>query len=154
MVGGDNMSYNDTPLPTDLISDSQPDIRENFLLLEDAQIVEHNLNVDDPDNGYYVRWENGLQVCFYKETINLDTTDERHVFDYPASFSTHPGGAIILENDSPGEGSSERETTFKNFAFAGKACTSSNWAVRTNPDNDYAADIPFGVQMVAIGRWK
>ena len=30
----------------------------------DSRIVEHNLIILSPSNGYYVRWENGLQVCW------------------------------------------------------------------------------------------
>src|SRR5690606_33220294 len=29
-----------------------------------SRIVDHNLDVADPPNGYYVRFENGLQVVF------------------------------------------------------------------------------------------
>lgn len=33
----------------------------------DTRIVEHNLDVSNPENGYYIRWENGLQVCWHSE---------------------------------------------------------------------------------------
>ena len=33
----------------------------------DSRIVEHNLIILSPSNGYYVRWENGLQVCWHSD---------------------------------------------------------------------------------------
>ena len=45
------------------VTDDLIKIKENFLELNGSRIVEHNLDVANPPNGYYVRWENGLQIC-------------------------------------------------------------------------------------------
>lgn len=37
--------------------------------LLDSRIVDHNLDVADPPNGWYVRWDNGLQVCYGVRTF-------------------------------------------------------------------------------------
>ena len=39
-------------------------LQPHIAALLDSRIVEHNLDLADPSNGYYVRWENGLQVCW------------------------------------------------------------------------------------------
>ena len=79
------MAYNDTPLPTDLISDSQPDIRENFQLLEDSQVVDEGLTTD----GDYIRYENGWQVCAGKTTLTYhDAENLRDSASLPQSFTT------------------------------------------------------------------
>lgn len=36
-------------------------------VLTDSRIVEHNLTVSDPSNGWYIRWNNGLQVCWHSD---------------------------------------------------------------------------------------
>jgi len=80
------------PADDDFLSVSVQYIRENFAELEplqphvaelvdltalhpyiaallDSRIVDHNLDVPNPPNGYYVRWENGLQVVFGEATL-------------------------------------------------------------------------------------
>lgn len=55
----------------------------------DARIVEHNLDVADPPNGYYVRWENGLQVCTSGHIVGISVDPESYAYyDWtpPAEF--------------------------------------------------------------------
>lgn len=55
-------------------------------VLTDSRIVEHNLTVSDPSNGWYIRWNNGLQVCW--GSIMLDISDSKdETFYYPAEFA-------------------------------------------------------------------
>ena len=78
------------------VTDDLIKIKENFLELNDSRIVEHNLNILSPSNGYYVRWENGLQVCFYEsELIAFDFNNNglyagSKIWRYPASFISPP----------------------------------------------------------------
>src|SRR5690554_1482865 len=42
--------------------------------LLDSAIIDHNLNVSSPPNGYYVRYANGLQICFGTYTEDRDVS--------------------------------------------------------------------------------
>src|SRR5690606_13343804 len=59
--------------------------------LLDSRIVDHNLDVANPANGLYVRWDSGLQICWH--TVSLDTlvASNRAIeanWTLPASFSS------------------------------------------------------------------
>src|SRR5690554_5598304 len=81
------------------------DMRENFQILEDLandkenileiselapykniiadnRIVEHNLDISNPSNGYYVRWENGLQVAIIASGQKTITGLHSELFDH------------------------------------------------------------------------
>ena len=62
----------------------------------DSRIVEHNLNILSPSNGYYVRWENGLQVCWHSEVrrFPIESTPDK-VFYYDQVTWYFP--AVFLE---------------------------------------------------------
>lgn len=66
-------------------------------VLTDSRIVEHNLDVADPPNGYYVRWENGLQVCWHSEVrrFPIEGTTVDGVFYYGQVLWNFP--AVFLE---------------------------------------------------------
>jgi|SRR5690606_1025083 len=86
------------PADSDLLSASAQYIRENFAELEplqphvaelvdlaalqphvaallDSRIVDHNLDVADPPNGWYIRLATGLQLCL-TASHTIDTIDE------------------------------------------------------------------------------
>jgi len=144
------MAYNDTPLPTDLISDSQPDIRENFQLLEDSQVVDEGSTAD----GDYIRYENGWQICFIR---SLDTSgmssgeiSERE-WSFPVNFDIFtpyvvaaPSGRDIDENDNKidMEGINDWEAT---------DYYSTILQYRWN--GDQGISVPYFAAL-AIGRWK
>jgi len=62
-------------------------------LLASSRIVEHNLDVDDPPTGHYVRWDNGLQVCARVwnqhpfEGLSYIVRDGTTIWQYPAAFT-------------------------------------------------------------------
>jgi len=72
-----------------------PGLAANFEELDSHRIVDHNLDVVNPPNGYYVRWENGLQVCWNYQTMDNPNpgtsgwhTEEGELsWTYPAAFA-------------------------------------------------------------------
>jgi len=60
-----------------------------------SRIVDHNLDVANPPNGYYVRLDNGLQVCmrlwnqhpFEGTTQGQIVRDSSVIWQYPAAFT-------------------------------------------------------------------
>lgn len=109
----------------------------------DSRIVEHNLNILSPSNGYYVRWENGLQICFFRSTSSGTTI----TWTFPAAFVAVPvvqvssrrsgGGNPVIMNFT-NEPNTTEVTIYKWY------WNGSNWA---NANNEYA-------HLLAIGRWK
>ena len=140
------MAYNDTPLPTNLISDSQPDIRENFQLLEDSQVVDEGSTND----GDYIRYENGWQICFgYEDTTQ--TTDETSfgsnfhrttatTLEFPINFSSTPLAKGIFDVGSDYNAwASETDVTTERVRVFGIATDDTTTGTRG---------------YFAIGRWK
>src|SRR5690606_24049635 len=106
------MAWNpNIPTVTNRVQDDLNAIRENFQHLDPlapyvqallgSRIVEMGSNA----NGTYVRWENGLQVCWHRVSAGLfsGTQNETRSFTwtYPATFSalarvlaspSYPGG--------------------------------------------------------------
>jgi len=121
--------------------------------LLDSRIVEHNLDVPNPPNGWYVRWENGLQVVFGEATlgaISLSASGSVYAspdltVTLPAAFSTgvyawHVNSDLGIGNSWAGLGSQAQtqrgSITFR--LYGGSASSGQN--VR--------------VSFFAIGRWK
>jgi hypothetical protein len=117
MERGVRMSYNPNVPDFDNIAyDDLQKMKENFQILAniatsredilslaveagdilDSRIVEHNLNILSPSNGYYIRWENGLQVVFGEATLgDISMSASGSVYaspdltvTLPAAFST------------------------------------------------------------------
>jgi hypothetical protein len=110
-------------------------------------IVESGSNA----NGEYVRWGNGLQVCWGSVDIgpiNIAHTNayisEPAKWYYPSLFSAHPSvSGIVMRKEGLGlsahiSGDGVMATTF--FKFYGTRSTSSS--------DDYTA------YLLAVGRWK
>ena len=76
------------------------DIDEAVSFIGRGAIVESGSN----SNGYYVRWENGDQVCFTRALFSLDTDGE--TWTYPSDF-TESDSLIIQMSD---EGASTGHT--------------------------------------------
>ena len=90
------------PQAGDLISESQSDILENFQALNDSRITEHNLDISDPSNGYYVEYENGLLVCWINDLVlGYEGFSNRLEVDwtYPNSFNDKPHISISFSPD-------------------------------------------------------
>lgn len=151
------------PADSDFLSASVQHIRENFAELEplhphvaelvdltalhphvaallDSRIVEMGSN----SNGEYVRWENGLQVCYgtkvFTANANGDTTVD---VTFPAVFAA-PGSVLgVLAGPY--------------FAPSARA----EWALQGNPTTQRFQFHLIGlesrsctIQFCAIGRWK
>src|SRR5690606_28555307 len=163
------------PADSDLLSASAQYIRENFAELEplqphvselvdltalqphvaallDSRIVDHNLDVADPPNGWYVRWEDGLQVVFGEATLgSISLSTDGSVYSspditvtLPAVFSTeeyawHVNSDLGLGRVWAGLGSQAQNQagsiTFR--LFGGSALSTQN----------------LRVSFFAIGRW-
>ena len=81
---------------TSSIYDWDPgDVAAGLDVLAGSRIVDHNFDVVDPPNGYYVRWESGLQVCWIDEAVAsfLDRFVLRYKWVYPAGFVAPPAVA-------------------------------------------------------------
>src|SRR5690606_23232753 len=82
------MAYDPTiPALNNYIGDDIAKIRENFAELAGSRIVEMGSN----SNGTYVRWDNGLQVCWHVATMARDDDTSqpsrlRYDWTFPASF--------------------------------------------------------------------
>jgi len=158
------------PADGDLLSASAQYIRENFAELEplhphvaelvdltalhphiatllSSRIVEMGSNA----NGQYVRWENGLQICFVRGvaftgdgTSNVKTGYWVH----PAAFASPP--AIVGRNADNAvvptwhlEVNPETETGETNVFWRAYRATGS-----------WVSGIDYPLHYIAIGRWK
>src|SRR5690606_39021258 len=103
------MAYDPTiPALENYISDDIPKIMANFAELAGSRIVDHNLDVADPPNGRYVRWDNGLQICSVRIDVGeyTSTRTEQGItiyrwtetWTFPAVFlqAPHVSGACSL----------------------------------------------------------
>src|SRR5690606_7881599 len=152
------MAYNpNVPAPTNRVQDDLNAIRENFQHLDplapyvqallDSRIVEMGSN----SNGEYVRWENGLQICFVLGvafTGDGATDEKTGSWTHPAAFASPP--AIVGRN--------------------AHAQASPNWHLEVNPGSDagvtnvfwrayrtsgsWNPEIGYPLHYIAIGRWK
>src|SRR5690606_17819349 len=115
--------------------------------LLDGRIVEMGSNA----NGEYVRWENGLQICFVRGVafVGDGTSDVKMGFrGHPAAFASPP--AIVGRNAdtqaspvwhlevNPGTGTGITNVFWRAYR------TSGSWVSGTN----------YNLHYIAIGRWK
>ena len=122
----------------------------NFNLLE-GSLVESGSN----ENGEYVRWENGLQICWRVVTLEANTPPSLDTirFPLPAVFiapSDQVHGWINWHGRHSTSDSSARLNASKTiYRFFMQADTAS-WYFTVNET------IPVNVQfcVLAIGRWK
>ena len=122
------------------------DFSENPLV-SNSIIVEQGSN----ENGEYIRWENGLQVCWGSVDIGPINAAFGNAYisaparwDYPSLFSAHPSvsGVVMLKEGSAlaAHISGDGVMYTNRFHFYGTRSSSSS--------NDYIA------YLLAIGRWK
>lgn len=146
------MAYDPTiPALENYIGDDIPKIMANFAELAGSRIVEMGSN----NSGTYVRWENGLQVCFGEKMTTYVAGTTVYTFDpvpLPAAFldgsSYKVSSAPKLISDSA---ISDR------FAIATlhhANTTASGFRVHLQAQTDKPNHTEIGVQYIAIGRWK
>lgn len=121
-----------------------PGLASNFQALDGSQIVEWGSN----ENGWYWRWENGLQICMWARPIYSGGVHD-FVWDFPALFvSTW----IVLASTGP----TSRSTEIKqNWVMVGMNTIALPY--RPNSVNVYVEREPernIRVSLLAIGRWK
>jgi|SRR5690606_30992497 len=149
------MAYDPTiPALNHYIGDDIPKIMANFVELAGSRIVDHNLDVPSPPNGWYVRWDNGLQACVRyvgSLALNMQTIsrqnltiyyDETIGWTFPAAFVSPP--FAILTGDITASGGLE------SFMTLSTSSTQTRFSVESLLQRD---TLDF-VAMFAIGRWK
>ena len=122
-------------------------IRENFELLASAQVVDEGSTSD----GEYIRFENGLQICWGYKLGDIDTSDTfvwQEISDYPASFDS-----VVFMALSPIRGEESYEALIElmnNFVF-NEGRKTFQWRINyRGSDNGILTE----VALLAIGRWK
>ena len=119
--------------------------------LFDVAIVEHNLNVSSPSNGYYVRWDNGLQVCFLSDTRTVDIDISSSTIDYRTDF---------LDINLPSSFADNNFRVFINDASGGFAFPYSGEIIDYNTiEIAYGkissnTNVSVSASILTIGRWK
>ncbi|MDQ0299626.1 hypothetical protein J2S78_002046 [Salibacterium salarium] len=127
------------------ISDNASDDVHGLLELYNERVVDHNLDVSAPPYGYYIRWENGLQICFREAVPNL--SENTSAFPYPSNFSGLPNGSSWGIKGSLA--TSEHIDTFADgFIYV----RGDNWQFRsnTNTTNDPEGST---ITLFAVGEW-
>lgn len=115
----------------------------------DCRITEHNLDVADPPNGYYVRWENGLQVAWFRsQAVTVDTLTgalyaKSTIWIFPAAFVVPP---YVI----PG---AERAEIGIGAAFCATYQPTTRTAAYLTVYDAVSGRKAFAVA-IAIGRWK
>ena len=111
----------------------------------DSRIVEHNLNILSPSNGYYVRWENGLQVCISGYLVGIAVDPGSYAYyDWtpPAQFVEFY--AVLMVPHTAGGDMSMVSQTYGVLNLDTRA------VLRNNSD----AVRSMYPHFIAIGRWK
>lgn len=120
-------------------------LQNNFLF---GSIVASNLNESSPVNGYYVRFGNGLQVCFSEFPANVDITNDvsNNSKKFAAEFIDHPWVSYSLK-----EPTNFRVYEFTDNVYLGVSISDQEWRLRTRSGTSTSAS---GVALIAVGRWK
>jgi hypothetical protein len=118
----------------------------------DGSIDSHNLDASSPANGYYVRWECGLQVCFVDHTLDFSTSDgvkitlaQSFIDDNYVVFYSGVGALATGGSDWK-----LRATAYQNMGYT--AYDEDRIEVRIR-DNDVFSDTQ-EMMFAAVGRWK
>lgn len=142
------MAWNpNVPTVTNRVQDDLNAIRENFQHLDQSRIVEMGFNI----NGTYVRWENGLQICYVRDIAFVgDGTSEvkTGIWTHPAAFVSNP--AIVGRNApelatptwylevNPGTDTSRTNVFWRAYRASGS----------------WGSGLGYPMHYIAIGRWK
>jgi len=129
----------------------------------DSYIVEHNLDVPNPPNGYYVRYACGLQICWHRwdqeprdpQAEQVNRKQRGIVVQFPAQFAVAPAADI-----------SQEPAYWRNGNYGSSDSGSSSLSAENNDGNaitttriqfaydlrTYQGKVQFSYK--AIGRWK
>lgn len=131
------MAYDPTiPALNNYIGDDIPKIMANFAELAGSRIVEMGSN----SNGEYVRWENGLQVCF--DVLSTSASQDT-LWTLPAAFIDSEW--VFCSGLGASFSSEARAITFQ-----GRTTNSVTLRALTASGGRVSA----GAFIIAIGRWK
>ena len=159
------MAYDPTiPALNNYIGDDIAKIRENFAELAGSRIVDHNLDVPNPPNGYYVRYACGLQICWHRweqhprepeGSGQVNRKEEGIIVQFPAAFAVAPAADISQEpafwTDASYGATNSGSSSLSAGASDGSAIT--NTRIRFSYDLiTFRGRVQFSYK--AIGRWK
>lgn len=117
-------------------------------VLAGSRIVDHNLDVVDPPNGYYVRWENGLQVCVVRMAfVNLAEAEDKKITitqPHPATFATVR--AIAPNANRP----DSTHLAVVQASSSAANITISLWLAKTSG----SPGAVFSPEAITLGTWK
>lgn len=85
-----NVPFDNTNFPSLASSYVADDVAGALNALGDSSgVVDYNLDVTDPADGYYMRWENGLQICLHIATADYSGTAYRvdYNWSFPVNFT-------------------------------------------------------------------
>ena len=142
IMGFDNTVPNADNYGLDDISAMQ----ENFELLESAQVVDEGSTSD----GEYIRFENGLQICWGYQLGEIDTSTAawQHISHFPASFDDIVFMALSPLRDSDGHTAVIELAYSCSFDYT---YSHDRWRISyRGSDNGILTD----TAPLAIGRWK
>ena|SRR5690606_5509186 len=115
--------------------------------LLDSHIVDHNLDVPNPPNGWYVRLDNGLQVCWGFVTLFVgDGSSDAKTgnFNLPAAFAFP--AAVWAGNEA---------ASWRGYqsSGAGQITSSFNWQAERK-SGTWSTITSYPIHFIAVGRWK
>jgi len=116
--------------------------------LLDSRIVEMGSN----SNGTYVRWENGLQVCWLPRlTLPTQSSSQAYAnWTFPAAFVDTNYSVHITQTWQSGDAGAPKVT----MAFTQNRAESRCSVRLASKNADLVDGDSWGVALVAIGRWK
>lgn len=128
------------------------DVLTNLAQILGSRIVDHNLDVVDSPNGYYVRWQNGLQLCWtgIAGWGQEEGNKEDDIWVFPAAFKERPHvvGFSHSYNQFPVHfWIREIRRDGNRIPFNGSQVPISRYRLST--PNNYET-----VHLLAIGRWN
>lgn len=124
-----------------------PGLASNFNALADSRIVEMGSN----SNGTYVRWENGLQVCWHRQSVTGSGGQFATLeWTYCAAFVEAP---IIVSAPAERYVNGTANTTGL-FTVHALGPTSTKCNIRYIYDGTFDSTIELFAHLLAIGRWK
>jgi hypothetical protein len=145
------------PIPSmsETVGKTIPDLASAMQIIDEklggVRIVDHNLDVASPPNGYYARWENGLQVCWDVITLTYMTASFvlGATWRFPAHFS---------DTSYAADGFFERFGTTSvagqySLNYVGPLTTEITFRLYA-PSATFTEDTTLEARTFAIGRYK
>lgn len=149
------------PIPSmsETVGKTIPDLASAMQIIDEklggSRIVDHNLDVVDPPNGWYWRREDGVQVCWGNIRLNeigyyyLTNDAIAKDWDYPAAFDISPE---VFESLSGVTG--KRHSDIVSLARGLRSPTTVRLYAFIIDGKSYAKGDSVLVSVVAIGTWK